>query len=116
MAQETDRTGDLSNSSIGHVHGVLRTSLNHAAAIEVIERNVAAPIKPPKVERADIEILTAKEMADTLAKLEGYPFRTLVAFALGTATLPYSIVLTNFVSTTAALIRPRFDAISPPRR
>jgi len=45
---------------------------------------VATVIKPPKPEPVDIVSLTANELADTLSKLEGHPFRVVVAFALGT--------------------------------
>ncbi|MDA1101767.1 MAG: site-specific integrase, partial [Proteobacteria bacterium] len=82
--QKLTTSGKLSTRSIRHAHGVLRTALTHAAAIEIVERNVAALIKPPKPEPTDIKTLTAKEMADTLTKLEGHPFRTVAAFALGT--------------------------------
>jgi integrase len=63
---------------------VLRAALNHAAAIEIVERNVASVIRPPALQRADVEILSANEMADTLAKLDGHPFYIIAAFALGT--------------------------------
>lgn len=82
--QTLTASGNLSIRSIRHAHGVLRTALNHAAAIEIVERNVASIIKPPTLQRADVEILTAEEMAETLAKLDGHPFRTIAAFALGT--------------------------------
>ena len=75
---------ELSIRSIRHAHGVLRTALNHAAAIDLVERNVASVIRPPALQRAHVEILTAEEIGDTLAKLEGHPFRTVAAFAIGT--------------------------------
>lgn len=74
----------LSVRSIRHAHGVLRSALSHAAAVEMIERNVAKIIKPPKLERKEIEILTEDEIAETLRKLDGHPFYPVAAFAIGT--------------------------------
>lgn len=74
----------LSTRSIRHAHGVLRTALNHAAAIEIIERNVASIIKPPTQERTEIEILTADQVADALAKTEGLSLYPIIALAIGT--------------------------------
>src|SRR3546814_109885 len=45
--------GGLSTRSIRHAHGVLRTALNHAAAIEIVERNVASIIRPPALQRKE---------------------------------------------------------------
>lgn len=74
----------LSIRSIRHAHGCLRTALGHAAAIEIVERNVCKIIKPPKLERTEIEILTAEQITDALAKLDGHPFYPIAAFAIGT--------------------------------
>jgi integrase len=75
----------LSTRSIRHAHGVLRTALAYAASVELIERNVASLIRPPKVERKAMQILDAKVIADVLSKLEGlsiYPVAVL-AFTTG---------------------------------
>lgn len=77
------KTG-LSIRSIRHAHGVMRAALAHAAAVEIVERNVCKIISPPKLERADIQILTAEQIADTLARLKGHPFYPIAAFAIGT--------------------------------
>jgi len=74
----------LSVRSIRHAHAVLRTALAHAAAIELLDRNVASIIKPPKLERKEVEILTADEIADSLTKLEGHSLYPIVALAIGT--------------------------------
>ena len=77
--------GVLSVRSIRHAHGVLRTALNHACAIEVVERNVASIIKPPALQRQEIEILTAGQIADTLDRIRDHPsLHPIVALALGT--------------------------------
>ncbi len=46
--QALGKTG-ISIKSIRHAHGVLRTALAHAAAVELIERNVCTIIKAPKI-------------------------------------------------------------------
>jgi len=82
--QALRREGRLSTRSIRAAHGVLRTALAHAAAIELVERNVAALIRPPALARQAPAILTADQIADTLARLAGHPFHTIAALALGT--------------------------------
>lgn len=76
--------GEISKRSIRHAHGVLRTALGHAAAVELVERNVASIIKPPKAEQTKVAILTAGQIADTLAKTEGLSLYPIVALAIGT--------------------------------
>jgi integrase len=70
--------------TIRHAHGLLRTALAHATAIEVIERNVAAAIRAPKVPRAEIEILDADQVAEVLGRLRGHSIYPIVALAIGT--------------------------------
>ncbi len=74
----------LSVKSIQHAHGVLRTALAHAAAIELIERNVGDTIKPPTAARAEVEILTSDQIADALGKLKGCSIYPIAALAVGT--------------------------------
>lgn len=76
--------GNLSTRSIRHAHGVLRSALTHAAAVEIVERNVATLIKPPALVRKEVSILTADDIADTLDKLEGHSIYPIVALAIGT--------------------------------
>lgn len=74
----------ISIRSVRHAHGVLRSALAHAAAIELVERNVCKIISPPKQARTEIEILSADQVANTVRRLDGHPFRTLAVFAIGT--------------------------------
>ncbi|MCZ6861986.1 MAG: site-specific integrase [Alphaproteobacteria bacterium] len=75
---------EISIRSIQHAHGVLRTALAHAAAVEIIERNVATFIKPPTMLRTEVEILNAEQIADALRKLEGHSIYPIAALAIGT--------------------------------
>ncbi len=81
--QALGKTG-ISVRSIRHAHGVLRTALAHAAAIEIVERNVASIIKPPKLVRTEVEILNSEQLADALRKLEGHSIYPIAALAIGT--------------------------------
>jgi integrase len=54
-------------------------ALQRAVEAETLSRNVASVIRPPKVEAQEIEILSARQMADVLEKLTFYP---IVALAL----------------------------------
>jgi len=75
---------EISVRSIRHAHGVLRTALAHAAAVEIVERNVATVIKPPKLARTEVEILNAEQIADALRMLEGHSIYPIAALAIGT--------------------------------
>lgn len=77
------KTG-ISIRSIRHAHGVLRSALSHAAAIELVERNVATLIKAPSLPDKKVAILEAGQIADVIAKLEGHSIYTVAALALGT--------------------------------
>jgi integrase len=74
----------LATRTVGHAHRVLHRSLERAVETEVISRNVAAVISPPKVESTEIEILDAAQIADTLRKLEGHPLHALAVTDLAT--------------------------------
>jgi integrase len=74
----------LSARTIGHAHRVLHKALARATATELVSRNVASVIRPPKTEASEIEVLDPTQIADVLTKLKGHELYTLVALALGT--------------------------------
>ena len=81
----------LAARTVGHAHRVLHRALARACSVEIVSRNVAAIIKPPKVESEEVQILSAEEMGDLLGKLqrnnfqnEPHPLLPLVTLALGT--------------------------------
>jgi len=74
----------LAARTVGHAHRVLHRSLERAVETEVISRNVAAVISPPKVESTEIEILDAAQISDTLRKLEGHRLHVLAVTNLAT--------------------------------
>src|SRR3974377_1252338 len=56
-----DGQGGLSPMSVRHLHRVLRHALKQAVEWRLIARNVADLVKPPKVERKEIQTITADE-------------------------------------------------------
>ena len=50
----------------------------------MLSRNVASAVRPPKIEGREIEMLTAAQIGDVLAKLEGHTLYPIVALALAT--------------------------------
>jgi integrase len=74
----------LSARTVGHAHRVLHRALERALRLELIPRNVASVIRPPKPQAAEIEILSQQQIADLLEQLADHPLLPIVALALGT--------------------------------
>lgn len=87
----------LSARTVGHAHRVLHAALGRAARLETISRNVAAIVKPPRVEAAEVAIMTAEQVKTVLDALrapqarpgqnsepEPHPLYAIVATAIGT--------------------------------
>jgi integrase len=81
----------LAARTVGHAHRIVHRALALALSAEIVARNVASAVSPPKVQAAEVEILSAEQMADVLERLERNLFRNephpmlpLVALALGT--------------------------------
>jgi integrase len=88
----------LSARTVGHAHRTLHRALAYAMSLEIVGRNVASVVKPPKVESKEVEILTAKQMADTLAASKGHPLHPIVALALGTGARRGEILALSWVA------------------
>lgn len=76
--------GALAARTVGHAHRVLHRGLARAVALEIIGRNVAHIVPPPKPEAVEIAILSTAEIAELLTRLDGHPLQPIAAFALGT--------------------------------
>ena len=74
----------LSARTVGHAHRVLHGALERAVTLEIVGRNVAHAIRPPKVEAAEAASLTADQIADVLARLQDHALYPIAALALGT--------------------------------
>jgi integrase len=73
----------LSARTVGHCHRLLHVVLADALERELVFRNVASVIHPPKVEAEEIVSLTQAEIAEVLAKLAGHRLLPIIAVALG---------------------------------
>jgi hypothetical protein len=62
----------LAARTVGHAHRVLHRGLARAVSLEIVSRNVARAVPPPKVASAEISILSAAQMVDVIAKLDGH--------------------------------------------
>jgi integrase len=74
----------LSPRTVGHAHRVLHRALQRALEGEILSRNVASAVRPPKIEAAEIEILTADQINEVFAKLDGHALYPIVVIALAT--------------------------------
>jgi integrase len=76
------KTG-LAARTVGHAHRLLHTALAHAARAELVVRNVASLVHPPKVQAREIAILSAVEIDQVLAGLVGHRLLPIAALAFG---------------------------------
>jgi integrase len=74
----------LSARTVSHCHFVLHRALERAVEIELLARNVAHAISPPKVEAVEIETFRADEIALVLAALKGHVLEPIAVLALST--------------------------------
>jgi integrase len=67
---EAPRRG-LSAQTVLHVHRTLSQALNHAVRLEVLIKNPAKQVKPPRPTSQEIKILSKQEIAALLAAAKG---------------------------------------------
>lgn len=72
----------LSARTTGHAHRVLHRSLEIALSRELVARNVASVIAPPKVADVEVKALKADQVALVLAALRGHWLEPIVVLAL----------------------------------
>ena len=76
--------GGLSARTVGHAHRVLGKALADALGLEVISRDVAAAVAPPKFEAPEVQILTQPQIAEVLDKLRASSLYPVAVLALAT--------------------------------
>jgi integrase len=76
------KTG-LAARTVGHAHRVLHRGLERAVGLEIVARNAAHAVAPPKVEVAEIEILSPDQIVEVRAKLAGHPILPTFELAIG---------------------------------
>jgi integrase len=79
-----DRSGGISARTIGHAHRILAKALRDAVRHELVRRNVATEQRPPKVIAEEMQILTADQVNDLAARLDGHPLAAPALTALFT--------------------------------
>jgi integrase len=75
--------GPLTGRTVGHAHRLLHTALAHAARQELVARNVASLVHPPKIAAGEVSILSASEITQLLAGLSGHRLLPIAALAIG---------------------------------
>lgn len=80
-----DGQGGLSPLTIRHAHRLLVKALKEAARHDLVARNVANLISPPRVEDFEVVILTADQIRAILTELKGRPIypKTILAIFAG---------------------------------
>jgi integrase len=68
-----DGTGGLSARTVTHMHRVLRQALQQALRWQLLARNPADAVKPPKVERKQMNVLDTDATADLIEAARGTP-------------------------------------------
>jgi integrase len=68
-----DGQGGLSPRTVTHMHRVLREALQQALRWQLLARNPADAVKPPKVERKQMKVLDTDATADLIEAARGGP-------------------------------------------
>jgi integrase len=74
----------LSPRTVRDANTLLRTVLQQATRLEVVGRNVALAVRPPRSAAPEVQILSSEQIAEVLDKLTGHELRPIVALALAT--------------------------------
>jgi len=74
----------LAPRTVGHVHRLLHKAFGHAGTMSIVQRNVAAFVRPPKADDAEIIILTKEQIAKLLARVQGRTLYPILALGLAT--------------------------------
>jgi integrase len=77
-----DGTGGLSARTVTHMHRVLREALQQAVRWQLLARNPADAVKPPKVERKPMQTYDLAQTAELLAAMRGTRFFIPVVLAV----------------------------------
>jgi len=79
-----DGAGGLSAQTVLHHHRVLREALRHAVKWQLLARNPADAVEPPRAQPREIPALDEQEVAALLAAAEGTRLATPVLLAVAT--------------------------------
>lgn len=68
-----DGTGGLSARTVGHLHRVLKQALGQAVKWQVLSRNPADAVDPPKVEKKAMQVYDLTDTISMISQLRGNP-------------------------------------------
>lgn len=77
-----DGKGGLSGKTVGQIHRIISKSLNDAVKLEVVSRNVAKNITPPKAKKFHAKVLELEDISRFLAIYENNKIYIAVLLAL----------------------------------
>jgi len=79
-----DKITGLSPRTVGHVHRAIHKALKVAVEWGVVNRNVADVARPPRMDAAELEILSVDDARNLIATLEGHPLYFIAVLGLAT--------------------------------
>jgi integrase len=97
--------GALSTRTVRHFYRVLRAALADACRLDLLTRNPADAVKPPKLDAAEVEILTAAEISALIDALEGSRLRPIVSLALATGARRSELPAVRWCDVSAGAVR-----------
>jgi len=78
------KRGPLTGRTVRNAYRVLHGALQEGVKLDLVARNVADAVMPPKIEENEVEILKANRIADVLASLAGSKLYPIASLALAT--------------------------------
>ena len=76
--------GPLTARTVRHSYRVLNAALKEAVRLDMLARNVAEAVPPPKMADTEVEILDADQIAAVLDALKGHTLHPIASLALAT--------------------------------
>jgi integrase len=74
----------LSARTVGHAHRILHRAFERALRLEIVARNPAHVVRPPRPGASEVDILSPEQITEVLSALGGHPLYPIVSAALGT--------------------------------
>ena len=75
-------SGRVSAASVVKVHGVLRAALSDAERLDLVPRNAARAVRPPRLGRVERQVLTPEQARELLNAVVGHRHEGVVVLAL----------------------------------
>ena len=98
-------TARLAPRTVRNLYRVLRAALDDAVKLDLLSRNVADAVSPPRLGDTEIEILTADQIAAVLAALSGSRLHPIVNLALATGARRSELLALRWCDVSADAVR-----------